>query len=103
MIIITDGLSNINPEATIPEAELAKEQGVHIFAVGVGVQDPWELNAIASKPTDKNVFQVNDWEDLWNLPKELIDRTCKGMILVKNFKLYNDDSNDNILSECVLL
>uniref|UniRef100_A0A0B7BC59 Uncharacterized protein n=1 Tax=Arion vulgaris TaxID=1028688 RepID=A0A0B7BC59_9EUPU len=76
LIIITDGLSNINHEATIPEAEYVRQQGIHIFAIGVGVGDLWELNGIASKPSDRNVFQIRSWDGLLSISDELIDRTC---------------------------
>ena len=36
-IIITDGVSNINSRRTIPEADLAKEEGIHIYTVGIGL------------------------------------------------------------------
>lgn len=78
MFVITDGLSNVNAEATLPEAEFARKQGIHIFAVGVGVRDSWELNGIASKPSDANVFQINTWGELYDISEKLIDRTCKG-------------------------
>lgn len=77
LFIITDGLSNVNHESTIPEAELARAQGIHIFAVGVGIGDPWELNGIASEPTASNVFQVDSWDGLWEISNQLIDRTCR--------------------------
>jgi collagen type VI alpha len=77
-IVITDGLSNVNAEQTIPEAELARKQGIHIFAIGVGVSDSWELNAIASQPPERNTFLVNQFSELWNISEKLIDGTCKG-------------------------
>ncbi|XP_025106489.1 collagen alpha-3(VI) chain-like isoform X11 [Pomacea canaliculata] len=76
-IVITDGLSNVNAEQTIPEAELARKQGIHIFAIGVGISDPWELRAMASEPADSNAFLLNDFTDLWNISSQLIDATCK--------------------------
>lgn len=78
--MITDGLSNINHEATLPEAEIARKQGIHVFAVGVGVGDPWELNGIASQPADKNVFQIEGWDSLWDISDQLIDKTCRGNV-----------------------
>ena len=35
-IILTDGISNIDPMRTIPNAEEARAAGIHIFAVGIG-------------------------------------------------------------------
>ena len=76
--MITDGLSNVNAEQTVEEAERARQQGVHIFAVGVGVSDGWELEAIASKPSDANAFMLQRYEDLLGISDQLIDATCKG-------------------------
>lgn len=34
MIVVTDGNSNILNETTIPQADLAKEQGIQVFVIG---------------------------------------------------------------------
>uniref|UniRef100_A0A0B7ART5 Collagen alpha-3(VI) chain n=2 Tax=Arion vulgaris TaxID=1028688 RepID=A0A0B7ART5_9EUPU len=90
LVIITDGLSNINHEATLPEAEYARRQGIHIFAVGVGIADPWELNGIASKPIDSNVFQITNWDGLWDISEGLIDRTCRDPTVCDSNPCRND-------------
>ena len=68
----------MNAEQTIPEAELARKQGIHIFAIGIGVSDGWELRAVASEPADSNAFLLQQFSDLWNISDKLIDATCKG-------------------------
>lgn len=78
VIVITDGLSNINSESTVPEAEYTKAQGIHVFSIGVGISDPWELNAIASNPPENNVFPIVDWDGLWDISDKLIDNVCRG-------------------------
>ena len=78
MFIITDGLSNINSEATIPEAEYAKEQGIHIVSVGVNIANDWELRGMASEPADANVFKVNTYQELSEISDKLIDLSCRG-------------------------
>ncbi|ESO86929.1 hypothetical protein LOTGIDRAFT_74980, partial [Lottia gigantea] len=50
MIVITDGVSDF-PDATKIAAQNAKNDGVTVYAVGVGGVDPTELNEIASGPT----------------------------------------------------
>jgi len=77
LFVITDGESNVNAQQTIPEAEKARDQGIHVFALGVGLSDPWELNGIASKPLANNVVRVNNWEDLWGESPKLIDAVCR--------------------------
>lgn len=70
----------MNAEQTIPEADLAKAEGIHVFAIGIGVSDGWELRAIASEPADRNAFMLNEFSDLWNISEKLIDATCKGKL-----------------------
>ena len=36
-IIITDGISNLNSERTIPEAILTHAAGVHVYVIGIGL------------------------------------------------------------------
>jgi hypothetical protein len=49
-IVITDGLSNINASSSYPEAEKAHEAGIHIYAIGIGLTDSYEIDAIATPP-----------------------------------------------------
>lgn len=88
VIVITDGMSNVNHEATLPEAELARKQDIHIFAIGVDIADDWELKAIASSPPENNVFRLKNWEDLWDISDKLIEGTCRGRFTVNKFRLY---------------
>jgi collagen type VI alpha len=90
LVVITDGLSNINHEATLPEAEFARKQGIHVIAVGVGIADPWELNGIASKPSETNVFQIQNWDALWDISETLIDRTCRDSGVCDGNPCLND-------------
>ena len=75
---MTDGLSNVNAEQTIPEADLAKRQDIHIFGVGIGVSDGWEIEAIASEPAVNNVHLLQDYNDLWSISDTLLGATCHG-------------------------
>lgn len=78
-IVITDGSSN-DPKATAHQAALAREEGIHIFAVGVGQDvDPDELEAIASRPQDQYVFNVEDFMGLQRIKNLLAKRTCEGI------------------------
>ena len=36
LIIVTDGESNIQNWRTLPEAQLIKDSGVHVYSIGVG-------------------------------------------------------------------
>lgn len=61
-VVVTDGISNINHFKTIPEAELARESGIDIYAIGVGVSKKEELDAIAGKSEHR--FDIEKFEEL---------------------------------------
>lgn len=77
-LLITDGLSNVNAEDTIPQAQLAKDAGIHMFAIGIGRFDAWEIEGIASEPTDKNAFIIDDFSKLYNVSTGILDSICRG-------------------------
>uniref|UniRef100_K1R289 Collagen alpha-3(VI) chain n=1 Tax=Magallana gigas TaxID=29159 RepID=K1R289_MAGGI len=77
-IIMTDGVSNINYQRTIPEAEKARAKGIHIYAVGIALKDLEEVNGIASKPESTNVFAVNTFDELEGLDEKIFESTCPG-------------------------
>ena len=78
-ILITDGISNINSYRTEIEANTAKSRAVHIYAVGIGLEDTREINAIASDPSSKNVFTVDNFQELRQLIGEgVLRKICLG-------------------------
>lgn len=76
-IIVTDGVSNINSRRTVPEAEQAREDGVHIYALGVGLSDTKELDGMASKPIEENRFAVQDFNELRGLRHKVFSSLCE--------------------------
>lgn len=94
-IIITDGRSS-DTEATRSEAEKARKQGIHMFAVGVGNRvDNGELISIANRPTDDYMFKVDGYAGLENIKELLAIKTCTGgctlrlLVFVYNMTLLN--------------
>lgn len=77
-IMITDGISNVNSRRTIPEAELARREGIHIYAIGIGLTDTRELNAMATVPARDNSFNVNDFNELAGIKQQLFSAVCAG-------------------------
>ena len=76
----SDGNSN-SPERTAHEAKRAREQGIHLFAIGVGASvDRGELGDIASFPSANNVHQVGDYASLESIKEMLAIETCLGML-----------------------
>ena len=77
-IIMTDGVSNINYQRTIPEAVTAREKGIHIYAIGIALKDLREVNGIASEPASLNVFAVDSFDELEGLDERIFEATCPG-------------------------
>ncbi|ELT96727.1 hypothetical protein CAPTEDRAFT_109203 [Capitella teleta] len=77
-IVITDGQSN-EAQATKRQAQLLRDAGVHVFAIGVGrnVAEE-ELEAIASQPSSSHVFMVDSFQALESISIVLAARTCEG-------------------------
>ena len=54
--------------ATLVEAEMAKQEGIRIISIGVGSGDLLEeLNGMASDPDSENVFTVQDFDALTSI------------------------------------
>ena len=82
VIILTDGVSNINSRRTIPEAEQARAEGIHIYAVGIGLRDTRELDAMASVPASENSFNVQSFDELAALTDRVFQAFCPGILLI---------------------
>ena len=64
-IVLTDGVSNLNSERTIPEAVKARAANIHMFIIGIGLADHTdEINLMASPPIEENRFIVNNFNEL---------------------------------------
>ena len=79
-VLITDGLSNINSHRTLIEANTAKTKGIHIYSIGIGLEDTREISAIATVPAAKNVFTINDFRELTDLKKDVLKSLCLGIL-----------------------
>lgn len=75
-VVMTDGVSNINSRRTIPEGKLARDAGITVFAIGIGIQDTRELDGIASRPLDEYRFNVEDFEALQDIGWQLYSSIC---------------------------
>ena len=83
VVILTDGVSNINSRRTIPEAELTRAANIHIYAIGIGLTDTKELDGIASRPIDENRFAVDDFTELQDLRHQVFDSLCKFHVVLQ--------------------
>lgn len=75
VILITDGVSNILPQRTIPEARKAERAGIHIFAIGIGLNDTEEVKRIASD--SDSVFLFSSYSELANASDTILDQLCQ--------------------------
>lgn len=78
MVVLTDGMSD-TPTVTEDEARKAKDEGIYIFAIGVGGNtDAHELNQMSSDPNVDFAFTVDNFDALSSLKNILAMQTCKG-------------------------
>ncbi|XP_052003748.1 collagen alpha-1(XIV) chain-like isoform X4 [Xyrauchen texanus] len=75
-ILITDGKSQ---DDVIPPAQILREAGVELFAIGVKNADENELKAIASEPDETHVYNVADFSIMSTIVEGLTRTMCDGV------------------------
>ena len=79
IITVTDGLSQA-PAKTARAAAEAREDGIYMFAVGVGKYvDDQELKDISSNPDEDFVFSVDNFQALDSITQLMSTKTCKAV------------------------
>ena len=81
-IFTQDGISNIQDWMTVPEAHKCWDSGIHLFAVGVGLNDTREVTKMASKPTVENTFFTKTFDGLKSISQRLVATICEGRPIV---------------------
>ncbi|XP_053875162.1 collagen alpha-1(XIV) chain isoform X1 [Malaclemys terrapin pileata] len=74
LVVITDGRSQDDVNKVSREMQL---DGFSIFAIGVADADYSELVNIGSKPSERHVFFVDDFDAFKNIEDELITFVCE--------------------------
>lgn len=74
-IVVTDGMSNVNPSKTVPEANDARANNIEIFAIGVGLSGKAELIGIAGGKDHQ--CPINDFKGLVKLRKRIFALVCQ--------------------------
>jgi hypothetical protein len=78
IILLTDGVHN-EPGDPVAEAQLAKDEGITIQTIGIGLEsDSKLLKVIASTPAD--TVRVDDFKQLPTLVKGLVFKTCNSSV-----------------------
>ncbi|KAK2171367.1 hypothetical protein NP493_1068g00015 [Ridgeia piscesae] len=90
-IVITDGESE-DPVMTEKAAKVARDDGIIMFAVGVGNKaNRKELVSIASSPVNDYMFMVDNYAGLKTLRKILAWRACQALRVEVLTPLSEDD------------
>ncbi|KAM4706318.1 collagen alpha-1(XIV) chain isoform 1-T1 [Rhinophrynus dorsalis] len=74
LVVITDGRSQDEVNKIAKEMQL---EGYSIFAIGVADADYAELSNIGSKPSERHVFFVDDFDAFKKIEDELITFVCE--------------------------
>ena len=74
LVVMTDGLSAGDPG---PMSDAVRSDGIHIYAVGIGLSYTAELDEIANKPSGDNVFTVHKgFGALERLEQQIFGEEC---------------------------
>ncbi|GFO49159.1 collagen alpha-5(vi) chain [Plakobranchus ocellatus] len=76
VIVLTDGKSSRHSKTAL-QAMKAKENGISIFAIGVGYADEAELKILASQPESQFKFRVAGYQALDGIKIELALKACE--------------------------
>ncbi len=79
LVLITDGVSNMDANQTMPEAQVAHKAGIHIYTIGVGlVGFTEEIDQIASPPSNFNRYVVKHSGELKVIEEKFVRQMCLG-------------------------
>ena len=80
VIVITDGRSNVDRDLTLPSAAALHQDGVTVFAVGIGQRmiRVEELQGIASRPQFASLIGGFNVVELQGVQRVLSDEACRG-------------------------
>ncbi|XP_068093805.1 matrilin-2 [Hyperolius riggenbachi] len=92
-IVFTDGRAQ---DEVADWASRAKENGITIYAVGVGKAIDEELREIASSPQEKHVIHADDFSSMGYITEKLKSSICEGWT---SWKENTDLSNQELSSE----
>lgn len=87
-VVVTDGQSNVNRTLTVPSAQALHDDGVTVFAVGVGRNiDENELNSIASSESFVVLLSEFNLMEFVGLQRRISAEACIGE-LITLYKLF---------------
>lgn len=82
-IIISDGVSTVNQQDTLPAAVQAKNSGIHILAVTIIPEGPTlELKGVVNDPYEYNLFSLTSFNDLATIQNRFQAAICNSELLI---------------------
>jgi collagen type VI alpha len=79
ILILTDGVSTLKSEDTLPTAAKCRLEGIHILVASAETDaDNIELRGIASRPFSNTFFPVDRFSDIPALKEQVVDALCNG-------------------------
>ncbi|CAH1788564.1 unnamed protein product [Owenia fusiformis] len=80
VIVVTDGVSTVRYDRTLPEALELRISGATIFSIGIGKETTMqELNGIATDEDNDHVFTVNSFNDLAPIQDNIVRAICNDV------------------------
>jgi len=77
-IVISDGNSNVDSDRTIPEADVARQRRIELYAVAVGRRsNVAEMAGIASDPDSTHLLSMRSENELTSTATRLLDSLCR--------------------------
>jgi hypothetical protein len=77
ILLVTDGVANVNAPDTINQANLAKAAGATVYTVGVTNQiDAKQLSDICTAPSSDHYFYVSDFSLVKSVITSFIQKSC---------------------------
>lgn len=71
-VLITDGVSNVMSHQTLPEAVKVHDDGIHVYAIGVGMNMTKEVEGMASQAN--KFYPLKSYDELEKLGDSLLDQ-----------------------------
>ncbi|XP_019711442.1 collagen alpha-4(VI) chain-like [Hippocampus comes] len=90
-VVITDGVST---DDVVQPALRLRQHEVTVFAIGVGLVNVTELDAIANQPSEDFRFLIDNFQSLQNVSEVVLENICESI----NDQLPDDDSTDTTAS-----
>lgn len=90
IVLITDGMSNVDAHLTLQEARLNKQRGITQYAVGVGMfVDEDELQDLVTAPASYHYLHATDFSNIYLLVDQILDKlTCWKPPLSERLSLF---------------